>query len=168
MNSLVRVKKLSDELERVAYEAADVIRCAEVPAMTIHELAEALRYCVDDEVGEETSVENARAVFERVGKLRSGEEQPYNFAAEIAMERAEEEVSVRNVAANEESTMKEANYHTGNNYLHVATVLAQAEYRLKLLFNKYGLRVSSPFFNAVYQRIELTVAKATQAEATDE
>ena len=57
---------------------------------------------------------------------------------------------------------------TGNNYLHVATVLAQSEYRLKLLFNKYGLRVGTPFFNAVYQRIELTVAKATQAEAIDE
>ena len=44
-------------------------------------------------------------------------------------------------------------------------ILAQAEYRLKLLFEAYGVDPNTEFFKEVYRRIELTVGKATQQES---
>lgn len=80
--------KLADELEAVAKRAADKLRAAEVPAITVYELAEAIQYEVRDDVSKEESLENARNVFARIAALRAGEE-PCYFKRELEAERIE-------------------------------------------------------------------------------
>ena len=48
----------------------------------------------------------------------------------------------------------------------VNVVLAQSEYRLKLLFKEHGVAINTPFFEAVYRRIELTAGKLMQNAST--
>ena len=80
---------LADELIQIAGRAADAMREASAPSMTIYELAEALRYCVADDCSEDESVDQARTIFEHAASLRDGTERPDYFARQLALERAE-------------------------------------------------------------------------------
>jgi hypothetical protein len=75
-------EKQALELESVAARAANALRAQAAPTMSVYELAEALRYVVDDGCSEAQSLNNAQQIFERVADVRAGEK-PYAFASEI-------------------------------------------------------------------------------------